>query len=115
MVVDTATSGRRDVPAWVRLPPSPMPDGPYRIVCYRQRLGCYPSYRIAKAVLLRHVWTCPWGAMPWARPVKFYCCELPGSDVAFVTAARGEWLNHGVMADAAPSSRGRDNSWEGSG
>jgi hypothetical protein len=69
---------------------------PARVWCYQEQFGEYPDYRIAKAVLAHHIWSCRHGAMPWARPIRWHRGTRPDGVVFTATAAHGEWLNHRI-------------------
>lgn len=75
------------------------PDAMVTLACYGDRFASYP-FRIGKAVLLRHIWSCPKGAMPWARRVRWHLIDGPdrltGRHIGPVwsTSHRGWALSH---------------------
>lgn len=75
----------------------------FRLRCYRKTFAEYLDYRTAKAVLARHIWNCPEGTMPWARPLRWGRLEVvdpvSGAHLGWVwtTDSRGEWLDHSIV------------------
>ena len=65
------------------------------LTCYGDVFAQHP-YRIGKAVMLRHIWACTKGPMPWAHRVRWIRAEELG---AWATAANGTWLNHVLWQD----------------
>lgn len=75
----------------------------YRTTCYGNPITDYHTEAAAKAELTEHIQvSCPSGAMPWAAGIKWHRIDdvHPVTGTAtppgWVTAANGEWLNHGI-------------------
>lgn len=63
------------------------------LTCYGKVYLADTPLRGAKAKANRHIRECPEGEMPWARWIFWYLAF----DGAWVSAARGEWLNHHIV------------------
>ena len=73
----------------------------------RLELRCYgvvyaetDDFAAARELTWRHVWTCPEGPMPWARPVEFSVfrptTHRPHGWLAY---GKGEYLNHMITEE----------------
>ncbi len=65
-----------------------------RLTCYGETYDLAQTFAEARELTWRHVWTCPEGPMPWARPVEFHR-ELAGW--AAYGGPTHERLNHNVV------------------
>lgn len=76
------------------------------LMCYGYGVRVYPSYRVGRHGAERHIRTCPYGPMPWARRIRWHRIQVVKADRMrthySVAAARGEWLNHGLMCPGIP-------------
>lgn len=76
--------------------------GRFLVRCYRDPVGEYDTWRLARRVAEHHIRACPKGEMPWARRIEW--ARGIGDDGLWrwASAARGEWLDHRVnQVDAA--------------
>lgn len=72
------------------------------LYCYRKKFADCCDLDSARQAMERHIRACPEGEMPWADPVEWHEAET-----GWVTAARGEWLNHRVHRTGLRSIQGR--------
>lgn len=78
-----------------------------RLHCYGKPFADYPTFDEAKAAMTVHIQRdCPEGYMDWADPIEWH--EVGGVHLGrvlphgWVTAAKGEWLDHRLDEVADP-------------
>lgn len=68
---------------------------PYEVTCYGDPAGRWGCLEEALSRAELHIGACPQGAMPWATPVEWHATVTAAGEI-WVSAARGEWLDHTV-------------------
>lgn len=71
----------------------------FRLTCYDEPYANIDTITEAKATANAHIRSCPEGAMEWANRIEWHevgpVPEAPNRH-AWVSASRGEWLNHRI-------------------
>lgn len=83
--------------------PTPdLPDG-WVLTCYGEPVDEFNTLDEAIPVANAHIRTCRLGAMEEATEIEWHQTTLPELGGRYVSAARGEWLNHHLRHPDPPT------------
>jgi hypothetical protein len=84
--------------------PTPdLTDDGWELTCYGDPVAQFDTLDHAISAANVHIRACPKGPMAWATEIEWHQTTLPELGGRYVSAARGEWLNHHLRHPAQPT------------